>query len=151
MPSFSSAAFDTDAFSENAFDFGTTPAVVVAPAARGTFGWLQPYDRGRSRKEIAKDRERFGIPDEERLAAERVIASVAARQVARLERDAQKRFEELERELKLLDIEWESKYLDALNLERERLIDAELFTRFQRLRDEQEIVVMLMLVAAACG
>ena len=105
-----------------------------------------PPPKGRA---LARARERFGIPDEERLAAERAIAVIAARQAERLERDEQKRFEELERELNLLDIEWEAKYLDALNLERERLIDAEIAVRLKRLLDEQEIIVMLLLVAAS--
>ncbi len=35
MASFSTTAFDVDAFSENAFDFGSAPVVVIEPAGGG--------------------------------------------------------------------------------------------------------------------
>ena len=127
------------------------PVVPAAPRPSGGF----PYrDTSRTRKEIAKARERFGIPDQERIAqealAQRVIAEVAKRQADRLERDEQKRFEELSRELALRGIEWDGRHLAALNNARQRIIDAEIGLRLNALRRrEDEEIVLLMLIASS--
>lgn len=103
----------------------------------------------RGRKELSRERERFGIQDAYAL---RVIAQVAAAQAERLELDKQKQFEELSRELKLKRLEWKGQYLEALAFERERLIDAEIKRRFidlriKQLRDEQDILILMAMIA----
>ena len=101
----------------------------------------------RTRRDISKDRERFGLIDE--IAAQ-AIADVAAQQVERLEQDEQKRFEELNRELELRGIEWDARYLESLNYERERLINAEIAMRLrQRLQDEEELMLLVLIAAVA--
>ena len=99
----------------------------------------------RTREDIRRDRERFGVIPE----AARVIAEVAKAQAERLSLDEQQRLEHLERELELRDIEYESSYLELLNVMRERLIAAEIGRRLRLLQQlEEEAVVMLMLAAA---
>lgn len=120
------------------------PGIVVTPA-RGTVPWLFPLPRRRTRKELSLERDRFGIQDEYALAT---IAQVAQRQAERLEMDTQKRFEELSRELELRRIEFDARYLEALNAERERLIDEEIAQRLRRIMDD-EAVILLTLIAAA--
>mgnify|MGYP001604107185 FL=1 len=63
--------------------------------------------------------------------------------------DEQQRLEELHRELQLRGIEWDARYLEALNEQRERLLDAEIAQRLRKIREEQELLMFLMLVAAA--
>ena len=100
----------------------------------------------RTRKDISRDRERFGIPDEARLA----IEAVAAQQSQRLEQDKQKQFEELNRELELRGIEFEGRYLESLNVERERLINAEIGLRLrQRMIEDEELMILVMMAAVA--
>lgn len=147
-PAYLDTSFSRAAFSDQAYSFETLPAPEGVSGPRPS-GGFPAYDRGRTRKEILKDRERFGIPDKERLEAEAIIADVAARQARTLERDAQKRFEELSRELELKKINWDTRYLSELNSRREKLIDAEIASRLKRLMDEQEIAIILMLVAAS--
>ena len=128
--------------------FNQGGVVVVTPTVSPSGGF--PYrDTLRTRKDIAKARERFGIPDPERLAAE-AIAEVAKRQAERLEQDEQKRFEELSRELALRGIEWDGRHLAALNNARQRIIDAEIGLRLNALRRrEDEEIVLLMLIASS--
>ena len=76
---------------------------------------------------------------------EQIIQAVAAEQVARLERDEHKRFEELERELQLRGVTWEARYLEALNLRRELLIDQEIERLLkQKLDDDNRLILILM-------
>ena len=99
----------------------------------------------RTSEDIRRDRKRFGVIPE----AARVIAQVAATQAERLSLDEQQRLEHLERELELRGIEYESRYLELLNVMRERLIAAEIGRRLRLLQQiEEEAVVMLMLAAA---
>ena len=103
--------------------------------------------RPRTRQDVSESRQRFGITD--KIAAQ-IIEDVAARQVERLERDEQKRFEELSRELELRKVEWDGRYLEALNAIREKLIDAEIYAHLQsRRKGEEEIMLLLMIAAAA--
>lgn len=99
----------------------------------------------RTKEDIRKDRARFGIPEE----AAAVVASVAARQAEALEGDAQKRFEELAGELKLREIHFEARFLEAMNTERQRLIDAEI-GKYLRLKIEEEDLMLMLMVVAAC-
>ena len=100
MASFSDTSFDTSAFSVDAFDFGSQQVQAPEEPARGRvlgLGGAGPYDRGRTKKERAEDRLRFGIP----APVIELIESIAAGQAERLAADEQQRFEELERELEL--------------------------------------------------
>ena len=151
MAAFSDTAFNTSAFSIGAFDFGSTPPPAVDTAVPAIIGGgYNPsqglYERQPSRKEISKARERLGLQDKLALAA---IAEIAARQAERLELDEQKRFEELSRELQLRGIEWEARYLEALNLERGRLIDAEIGRLLKRKLTDETMILMLLAAAAA--
>mgnify|MGYP001611177427 CR=1 FL=1 len=102
--------------------------------------------RKRTREEVRLERERLGIIPKR---VERIIEEVAKRQAEKLELDRQKQFEELSRELKLKNIEWEGRFLEALNKSRERLIDLEIASRIKvKLRDEQDIISLLTLAAA---
>jgi hypothetical protein len=88
--------------------------------------------RRRSQEELERDRQRFG------LAAE-VIQAVAERQAEAPQPDAQKKLEELTRELALRRLEWRAEYLEELNARRERLI--------QERQDEQTVLMLLALVS----
>jgi hypothetical protein len=104
------------------------------------------YPRPPSRRQVSRDRERLGLLDELAL---KTIAEVAARQAERLEQDAQKRFEELSRELQLRGLEWEARYLETLNAKREELIDAEILSRLKaKFRADDEMIVLMLLAAS---
>ena len=121
------------------------PPADTTPPPRGTVPWLSDLGARRTKRDISRERERYGIQDELALAA---IAEVAARQAERLELDEQKRFEELSRELELRRIEWDARYLEALNVMRERLIGEEIAALMHRkLRDEEDILVLMMMAA----
>ena len=144
MAAFSNTAFSTSAFSVGAFDFGSGPTpppapVVVPPLVGGGF----TYEYRRPRKSLAKDRERFGIPNIERQVAEALVEDIAARQAKSLERDEQKRFEELQRELQIRGIQWQAQYLESMNAKRERLIEEEIATIFQQRQDEETMLLMI--------
>ena len=81
-----------------------------------------------------------------------MIQSIAESQVRRLERDAQKQFDELQNELQLRGIELESRHLEALSAERQRLLDAEIELRLQQImrqRADEQMVLMLLAAAVA--
>ena len=104
-----------------------TPPPPPAPDAerpRGRAAWLLDYrDERRTQEDIRRARERFGITDEAAAA----IREVALRQAERLEQDAQKRFEELERE---------------------RLISEEIALRIRKIQNDEEVILMLLMAAA---
>ena len=100
--------------------FGADSGAVTPPSIAPSGGF--PANDRRGRKEISKARERFGLIDETKQKADRIIHEIALRQAQRDEQDRQKQFEELSRELKINEIEWEGKYLEALVVERERLV-----------------------------
>lgn len=107
------------------------------------------YPRPPGREEVSRARERLGLKDsisEEKAA--KVIADVAARQAESLERDEQKRFEELARQLEIEGLEFDARYLELLNQEREHLIDSEIARRLRAIRDQEEILLMLLMIAA---
>ena len=117
-------------------------AITVAPRLSGGI----PHDQKRTKRDVSKARERFGIPDEVRIA----IEAVAAQQAARLEQDKQKHLDELAGELKLRKLQWQAGYLEALAVERERLINAEIALRlWQKLKDEENLMLLVLMAAAA--
>ena len=128
------------------FAAGVEDAVATVPVTGGGIpqdGSLYgrgAYDRTRTSEEISEERKKFGVIDE--LAA-KAIADVAARQAEAKQQDEQKRFEELTRELKLRGIKWDKRYLDALKVERERVI------ALQIAQQQDDDAVIIMLIAAS--
>lgn len=106
------------------------------PAPFGGGFWERQF------RETRRDRLRKP-PDSKEI--EQIIQAVAAEQVARLERDEHKRFEQLERELEFRGVEWEARYLEALNARRELLIDEEIERLLkQKLDQDNQIILILM-------
>ena len=121
----------------------------VHPSGGGVSGNIPDTLRvrqGRTRSEIAKERRKYGIHDD---YAE-IIHEVAVSQVARLEVDEQKRFEELHRELELRKIAWQGRYLEVLNQLREQMINAEIADRIRLAmrRDEEDMMALVLLAAS---
>ena len=126
---------DTGAWGVSWGSSGVTPPTppVVAPSVRPS-GGIPWYARPKKRRKYQK---------EDIIQA--VIEAVAARQALALELDEQKRLEELIRELDLRAIEWESRYLDLMNSERQRLIDEEIKKLLRKkMQDDEAISLMLM-------
>ena len=108
-------------------------------------GW-KSFGTLRTRDDIRRDRERFGVIPE----TARVIAQVAAVQADALSLDEQQRLEHLARELDAAGIEFEANHLELLNAMRERLIAEEIGKRLRVLQQlEEEAIVILMLMAGA--
>ena len=124
---------------------GAPPPAPPAPSAVIPSGGI-PSPAPRSREDRARDRERFGISDPVLQA----IRDVAARQAERLEQDSQKQYDELAGELALRKEEMEGRYLEALAIEREALIRAEIAMLMKKfLLSEDEAIIVLTLMAAA--
>lgn len=128
---------------------GTPPPAPEVPIVRPSGGWPSTHgERGRSRGEVSEARKRLGLDDGYRVST--IIADVAVRQAERLEQDQQKIFDELLRELELQGLEFDARYLDALAIQRQGLIDAEIAARLQRMiRDDEEMLLMLLVLAAS--
>ena len=89
-------------------------------------------------------KKKHGIPQE----VDEIIKQVAASQVARLELDKQKQFEELERELELRALKWERKYLRALAEERDFLMNEEIGRLlYEKFRQQEEEAILAILLA----
>ena len=109
-------------------------------------GYTGYETRTRTKKEIKEERERLGILPRK---VERIIQDVAVRQAERLELDKQKQFEELSRELRVQKIEWEGRFLEVLNAEREKLIDREIESRLRfRVQEENDLMTLIVLAAS---
>jgi hypothetical protein len=84
-------------------------------------------------------------------AVAEVIAEVAERQAQKLDLDEQQRFEELTRKLKLKGLEWQGRYLELLNIQRQQLIDEEI-GRLMRQKQaeiqqrEEEVILLLLTI-----
>ena len=117
------------------------PAAVEAPRSGGAGRVLLRRPISRVHRELL---------EKERLSREALeaIAEVARRQAERLELDEQKRFEELERELSLRSVEWEARYLDLLNEQREALINEEIGRLLRRKVAEEEELLLILLAAS---
>jgi len=105
-------------------------------------GGYADYGRRRTKEDVRRDRERFGIPQE----ASRVIEAVAARQALQTKDkrlDEQQRLDELVGELELAGLEYEGRYLTLLNDSRERLITLEIASRMRSIQDENMILLLL--------
>ena len=119
------------------------PPVVVTEAPR-------PGGAGRVLLRRPISRVQRELLDKERISREalQAIAEVARRQAERLELDEHKRFEELERELSLRSVEWEARYLDLLNEQRESLINEEIGRLLRRKIAEEEELLLILLAAS---
>lgn len=140
MASFSDAAFSQDGFSVNAFDFGT-PGVTETPFRPGvgfTSGPSTHWD------DILRRRRELGIREE----VHEIIEKVAERQVKALSTDDQQNFEELERELELKGLEWDAKYLEALNLRRELLIEQEIALLLKKRKQDNDAMLLIMIAGS---
>lgn len=111
-----------------------TPPVVVTPGIKPS-GGIPWYARPK------KKRRKY--TDEDVVKA--VIEAVAQRQALALELDEQKRLEELVRELELKAIEWDSRYLELMNSERQRLIDEEIRKLLRKKLDDDEAISLLLM------
>lgn len=136
------AAGFAEAFSLGVVDvlavIASTPSPTPAPAQQPSGGF--PDDR-RSEADVRRAREFFGV-------IPKVVEEVARDQAKRLELDEQKRFEQLQRELQLQGIEWDVRYLEAMNEMRNRMIDAEIALRLrQRLQDDEDLLMLMVLTA----
>jgi hypothetical protein len=108
-----------------------TPAPVAeGPAPAGGLPW---YARPKRRRKY-----------EEKDVIQAVIEAVAARQAAALELDELKRLEELERELQLKAIEWDSRYVELMNQERERLIHEEIGRLLRKKMQDDDAISLLL-------
>lgn len=99
-------------------------------------------DKGPTQEQIRKSRIRFGLIPEE----VEVIESVALRQVEKLDLDEQQKLDELRGELQLKKIALESRHIQALNDERERLIDLEIASIFRQNQEEALLLLLMMSV-----
>ena len=118
--------------------FGGEGGSVAPPIIGGGIpsqGYSGHEVRHRTKDEIRKDREKFGVIPKR---VEEIIERVAERQALEKEHDKQKHYDELIGELRLENIQVESYYLDALSAERERLI-GEQIQRIEDLRIQVEI------------
>ena len=132
-------------FGVDAFDAESSPAEQAETSSSGGYG-IARLGTLRTREDIRRDRERFGVIPKAAL----VIASVAAQQAEVLSLDEQQRLEHLERELEAAGLEYESAYLDMLNAMRERLIAEEIGKRLKLMQQiEEETVILLLLTAVA--
>jgi hypothetical protein len=144
------AQFDTSInpsvlWTRSTFSPGITPP--VPPVVTETFSGGWEYAR-RSRKrleeELRKEREQWGILPK----AAQIVATIAIRQADALDLDAEQRLEELERELELAGVRYQSSYFELLNLQRQRLIDAEIkgyFEAQEALNEENKRRLLLLL------
>ena len=118
------------------------------PRTGGGYLRHDPSNFRKSREQVRRERIALGIPE----SALDVIEGVAKRQAAGVESaaaDEQKRLEELERELQLAGIAWQSRYLEALNDLREQYITEEISRLMaQKLENEETMVLMAMAATA---
>lgn len=116
------------------FGAAAASAAVAATASPGGGYWVRQF---KLRYKPKHER----IPEQ----IQEVILDVAERQTQRLEHDELKRLEELERELQVRGVEWESRYLEALNEEREFLINQEIGRLLrQKLENDRTALVLIL-------
>ena len=131
------------------------PAPTPDTAVRPSGGFPAGDDRARSREEISRARERFGLRDEVAQALAEVARRQAEADAAALgqqaEADGQKRFDELYRELQLRSIEFEARYLEALASLREGYAEQARRNLLQRKQEEELMLLMMLAAAAAAG
>lgn len=128
------SAFQCGAFQSSSFQTGVCLDVVRTSGGWEDYGSVADRRRLRERKEASKE-------------AEKVIEQVALRQAEGPSLDETQRIEELSRELLLQGIEWETRYLTALNLQREAFINAEIGRRIRQVQDNNNLMILLALAS----
>ena len=130
------------AFFGGGFFGAGTEEVVGGGGYHPSQGYSGHETRQRTKDDVRRERERLGI------IPARIIEEVAARQVERLETDAQKQYDELMRELELQGVQFEARYLEALTSYRDFLLNEEIARRLRQNINNEE-TMMLILIAAA--
>ena len=130
------AAFQPNAFQENAFQVENPPAVGNAGAIFASWESARPR---RSDAEIQRDRERFGLPKR----VDEAIEELLARQEETP--DAAEMEAALRRELKLNHLAYRAKYMEALAAR----IEAELEARKAFVQQQRNMMVLIAIAAAA--
>lgn len=115
------------------------PVVGVPPPPSGGY---PSHDRGPTPEQTRQSRVRFGLETE-------VIEAVAARQVADLHLDEIQRRQELEGELRLRGIEFETRHLEELNARRQEMIGNEIAMRLRAIIANDEAALVIILAASA--
>ena len=124
------------------FGFQEEPGAVVSGDVIRNFSlreWRR-WRRDESEKELKQK-----VPEK----AAKVIADVATRQAEGLRLDEQQRLEELTRGLELEGIQWDKRYLELLNTQRQQLIDAEIGRLLRQkadLQSQEEASILLLLM-----
>ena len=96
--------------------------------------------RKRTKEDIRRDRERFGVIPKQ---VERIINEVASRQALRDEQDKQKQYDELAGELKLKNLSLETNYFEYLASQRTAQIEEQM-----RLSKVKASIAILLMAAA---
>ncbi len=136
--------FDGPFFDGPFFDAGivTPDGVISGGGSSPSQGYSGHEVQKRTKEDIRRDRERFGVIPKQ---VEKVINEVAQRQALRDEQDKQKQYDELAGELKLQNLDLEARYLEALGLQREALI----LQKMEEMRVRKVQILALLLLAAA--
>ena len=127
-------AFQPNAYQENAFQVENPPAVGNAGAIFASWEHARPR---RSRDEVQRDRERFGLP-------KRVDETIEDLLALQEELDAQAMQEALKQELRLKGIALRTQYMEALAARLAAAIEAR-----KNFDQQQRNAMLLMLIAAA--
>jgi hypothetical protein len=125
--------------------FAYQGSVDTAAPERFAGGWeYGRRARRRAEEELRAEREKWGILP----AAVKVISALAVSQADALP-DDEERVAELERELQLAGVRYQAQYLELLNIQRQRLIDAEIkdFFDAQFALDEENKRRLMLLLA----
>ena len=108
-------------------------------------GGYFPHQRRRTQRDLDEDRRRFGINIPEEVVE--VIVEAASDQVEDLVVDPQKQKRDLQMRLRVRQLKFETEYLKALAIERERLIDEEIQSRVRQNHQNNQSLKLLLLAA----
>lgn len=128
-----------------AVDGGAPPAVPGDEVQFGTvWGYLPRRRRRRKEREYLSERQaeyRAGLAE----PVAKIIEAVAQRQVADTHLDEGQRVQELLAELKAEQIQWDQRYLTALEARREFLRDQEIATLlWKKVREDEEMLMAVV-------
>ena len=114
------------------------PAPVVVPRVipSGGYPWLGPYRR--EHPWLAK------LPQQ----VSEIIQVVAEEQLEDLGLPRRLQALRLKRELKAKDLEYHTRYFEALSLERELLIDLEIAQRLKKKIEDEEVIFLIVLASS---
>lgn len=120
-------------------EFGVVTSVGEPPSG----GYWDGTQARRDPEDLRKSRRDYGIT----IDAEKVISSVAQRQVEDRHLDEIQRRDELRAEMRILGMEMENRHIAALNDERQRLLTAEIKRLFE-IKTHNEQVIALIIAAS---